>query len=88
MAVGTVKWFDKKKGFGFVVNENGEDVFVHYSQIEGHGFRTLKDGETVEYDQVIGSKGLQGTKVKILRTNEQQIFNENNTSLEVETVSS
>lgn len=77
MAIGTVKWFDKKKGFGFVVNQTGEDVFVHYSQIEGAGFRFLRDGEEVEYDEVSGSKGLQGTRVRILRGAQEEISNEN-----------
>ena len=66
MAIGTVKWFDKKKGYGFVVNDIGDDVFVHYSQINGNGFRYLKDGEKVEYDQVVGQKGLQGTRVRVI----------------------
>lgn len=64
MPMGTVKWFDSKKGFGFIVNETGEDVFVHFSSIEGDGFRSLKDGEKVEYEQVTGAKGLSAQKVK------------------------
>ena len=47
MATGTVKWFDVKKGFGFLMNADGKDVFVHFSSIEGDGFRSLKDGEVV-----------------------------------------
>ena len=66
MAKGTVKWFDAKKGYGFVVNETGKDVFVHYSSIEGDGFRSLKDGQVVEYEQVDGGKGLQGKSVHIV----------------------
>lgn len=62
--VGTVKWFDVKKGFGFIVNETGKDVFVHYSSIEGDGFRSLKDGEKVEYEEAGGSKGLHALHVK------------------------
>ena len=58
MAIGTVKWFDSKKGFGFIVNPEGKDVFVHFSSIEGNGFRSLKDGEQVNYDQIEGQKGL------------------------------
>src|SRR5437899_2042007 len=52
MVTGTVKWFDVKKGFGFLVNAEGKDVFVHFSSIEGDGFRALKDGELVEYEEV------------------------------------
>jgi CspA family cold shock protein len=67
MARGTVKWFDSKKGYGFVVNELGKDVFVHYSNIEGDGFRCLKDGQTVEYEQIESGKGLLGKNVRILK---------------------
>ena len=58
MTIGTVKWFDSKKGFGFIVNNEGRDVFVHFSCIEGDGFRALKDGEQVEYEEIAGEKGL------------------------------
>jgi CspA family cold shock protein len=64
MATGTVKWFDAKKGFGFILNEQGQDVFVHFSSIEGDGFRSLKDGETVQYEPVQGDKGLSAAKVR------------------------
>ncbi len=64
MATGTVKWFDSKKGFGFIVNENGKDVFVHFSVIDGDGFRSLKDGETVEYEEIKGEKGLSAKTVR------------------------
>jgi CspA family cold shock protein len=64
MLVGTVKWFDVKKGFGFLMNSEGKDVFVHYSSIEGDGFRSLKDGEKVEYEEVGGPKGLHAAKVR------------------------
>ena len=66
MAKGTVKWFDPKKGFGFVVNEEGHDVFVHYTNIDVEGFRSLKEGQSVEYEQIDTGKGLQGQKVRIL----------------------
>ncbi len=64
MPIGTVKWFDSKKGFGFIVNTEGKDVFVHFSSIEGEGFRSLKDGEKVEYEQIAGEKGLLARNVK------------------------
>jgi CspA family cold shock protein len=67
MHVGTVKWFDSKKGYGFIVGPEGKDVFVHFSVIEGEGFRSLRDGEQVEYDYREGEKGLLANAVK--RTN-------------------
>jgi len=63
MPTGTVKWFDCKKGFGFVLNDEGKDVFVHFSVIEGDGFRSLKDGEVVEYEEVESPKGLLARRV-------------------------
>ena len=57
MPTGNVKWFDVKKGFGFIVGPDGQDVFVHFSQIGGDGFKTLKDGEVVEYELQTGEKG-------------------------------
>ena len=64
MPTGTVKWFDSKKGFGFILNSEGKDVFVHFSSIEGDGFRSLKDGEKVEFEQTTGDKGLLARNVK------------------------
>ena len=65
MATGKVKWFNDQKGFGFISPENGgKDVFVHHSVIEGAGFRTLQDGESVEYEAEEGPKGSKATKVK------------------------
>jgi CspA family cold shock protein len=58
MALGTVKWFNDAKGFGFIKQENDADVFVHYSQIVGDGFRTLEEGQTVRFDLKEGPKGL------------------------------
>lgn len=55
--IGTVKWFNPEKGFGFLKREGGEDVFVHHSAIQGSGFRTLNEGERVEFDVVQGQKG-------------------------------
>ncbi|MHB0971470.1 MAG: cold-shock protein [Thermoanaerobaculia bacterium] len=60
---GTVKWFNDAKGYGFIVGTNGEDVFVHYTAIQADGFRTLKEGATVEYDLTNGPKGLQAQNV-------------------------
>jgi cold shock protein len=64
MPSGTVKWFDSKKGFGFILNAAGKDVFVHFSTIQCEGFKTLKDGEQVEYEETNGEKGLQARNVK------------------------
>ncbi|MDH4227847.1 MAG: cold-shock protein [Deltaproteobacteria bacterium] len=63
MAKGTVKWFNETKGFGFIQQESGEDVFVHYTAIQGDGFKTLKEGERVEFEVVQGAKGPQAANV-------------------------
>jgi CspA family cold shock protein len=63
MPTGKVKWFDPKKGYGFIVGDQGQDVFVHYTSIIGNGFRALKDGETVDYELVKGDKGFQARNV-------------------------
>jgi CspA family cold shock protein len=64
MQVGVVKWYDCKKGYGFIVTAEGEDVLAHYSAIEGDGFRRLWDGERVEFEAVRGEKGLNATFVR------------------------
>lgn len=61
---GVVKWFNDAKGFGFIEHSSGKDVFVHYSVIISEGFKTLKDGETVEYEMIEGDKGLHAVKVR------------------------
>ncbi len=63
MAKGTVKWFNESKGFGFIEQESGEDVFVHYSEIQGDGFKTLTDGQAVEFEITQGPKGAQASNV-------------------------
>ena len=60
---GTVKWFSNEKGFGFIARRDGDDVFVHFSAIEGEGFRSLAEGQEVEFDIVEGPKGKQAANV-------------------------
>jgi CspA family cold shock protein len=64
VASGTVKWFNEAKGFGFISQEGGEDVFVHFSTIQGDGFKTLAEGERVEFEVTRGPKGLQTSSVR------------------------
>ena len=64
--VGTVKWFNGDKGYGFLAREGGPDVFVHYSSIEGEGFRNLQEGQQVEFTIEKGPKGLQAASVRVV----------------------
>ena len=64
MPTGTVKWFNEKKGYGFISQEGGPDVFVHFSSIEDEGFKTLKEGESVEFEVEEDAKGMKAVKVK------------------------
>lgn len=66
MAVGTVKWFNESKGFGFIARDAGDDVFVHFSAIQGDGFKSLSEGDNVEFEVTQGPKGSQAANVKKL----------------------
>jgi cold shock protein len=65
MANGTVKWFNSEKGYGFIAREDGPDVFVHYSEIDGYGFRSLEENQAVTFEVAQGPKGPQATRVSI-----------------------
>lgn len=64
METGVVKWFNSSKGYGFITRDEGEDIFVHYRSIEGEGFKTLEEGDKVQFEVGEGPKGLQANKVK------------------------
>ena len=64
MAQGTVKWFNAEKGFGFITQENGEDVFVHFSAIQKEGYKSLEEGQEVTFDIEEGDRGLQAANVQ------------------------
>ena len=63
MAKGTVKWFNNQKGYGFIATEDGKDVFVHYTAVQGEGYKSLQEGQAVEFDIVQGPKGEQASNV-------------------------
>lgn len=62
---GKVKWFSKQKGFGFIEQENGQDIFVHFQSVIGDGFRTLEEGQSVEFDVIQGPRGEQASNVMV-----------------------
>lgn len=66
MPVGKVKWFDERKGYGFISREDGDDVFVHYSEIEAEGFKTLAENQEVTFELKEGPKGLQASNVRLI----------------------
>ena len=68
MASGKVKWFDNRKGFGFIAQESGQDVFVHFSSIQGEGFKTLNEGDEVIFDVITGDRGLKAQNVQRAHT--------------------
>jgi len=68
MSKGTVKWFNNQKGYGFICDEQGNDVFVHYSSINCDGFKTLEEGQTVTYDVIESNRGQQASKVTVVNT--------------------
>ncbi|EHQ92239.1 cold-shock protein [Desulfosporosinus youngiae] len=63
--VGKVKWFSKQKGYGFIEQENGQDIFVHFQSVVGDGFRTLEEGQNVEFDVIQGPRGEQASNVMV-----------------------
>lgn len=66
MLAGKVKWFNNEKGYGFIIDANGKDVFVHYSSIQADGFKNLEEGQTVSYDLVETDRGPQANNVKVI----------------------
>jgi CspA family cold shock protein len=68
MTTGTVKWFNAEKGYGFITPESGEDVFVHFSAIQATGYRSLDEGQLVEFDVTSGPKGPQAANVRLLES--------------------
>jgi cold shock protein len=66
LAEGTVKWFSNEKGYGFIQQDGGEDVFVHFSEIQGDGYKSLSEGQRVEFEVAQGNKGLQASSVRAI----------------------
>ncbi|MGL9971610.1 cold-shock protein [Enterococcus sp. DIV1420a] len=67
METGTVKWFDEKKGYGFIIAEDAIDIFVHYTAIQTEGYKTLEEGQTVQYEVGEGKRGLQASNVVVVK---------------------
>jgi CspA family cold shock protein len=67
---GSVKWFDAKKGYGFISAPDGGEIFVHYSAIQGQGYRVLKDGQKVEFEVIQGRKGLEAKNLQVIEKSE------------------
>ncbi len=74
--IGHVKWFNEKKGFGFIINQQGDDIFVHYKDIKGVGFRTLRENSRVSYLLDKGPKGLKAQEVVLLTETEEMVTEE------------
>lgn len=68
--VGTVKWFDADKGYGFITTEDGNDIFAHFSQIQAEGYKTLNEGDSVIFDVIQGDRGEQAANIRVLQFNE------------------
>ena len=66
MSTGKVKWFNGNKGYGFITSDTGQELFVHYSSIKSEGYKTLKDGDSVQFDLVLGDRGAQAQNVTVL----------------------
>ena len=66
LTTGTVKWFNETKGFGFIATENGEDVFAHFSEIQSNGFKTLQEGQRVQFTVTAGKKGAQASGITVI----------------------
>ncbi|NCI79107.1 cold-shock protein [Acinetobacter tandoii] len=66
LTTGTVKWFNETKGFGFIATDNGEDVFAHFSEIQSNGFKTLQEGQRVQFTVTAGKKGAQASGITVI----------------------
>ncbi len=85
MSEGKVKWFNAKKGYGFICTSDGTDIFVHYSNISGNGYRTLEEGDQVSFDMVEGDKGLRAENVVLQSTPDSKVASEQKAAQETQT---